>query len=119
MNQQKAKITFRPVDGQLAAIDIQGEVTAFAEDELMQAYSQSVESGAKAVILNFSGLEYMTSSGIGLLVTLFIRANRQGKQLYAVGLNPHYTRIFELTKLNETIRVFGSEEDAARQVSLA
>ncbi len=116
MNRTNATMTYRPINAEVSAIDIEGELTAFAESELMEAYQQAtVREEVRAVILNFSKLEYMTSSGIGLLVTLFIRASRKGKQLYAVGLNPHYQRIFTLTKLNETIPAFDSEEEALDQ----
>ena len=90
-------------------IDIQGQVTAAAETALAETYDRASSGGARTVILNFSGLEYMNSSGIGLLVTLLIRANRQGHRLFAVGLSHHYRDIFELTRLNEAIRIFDSE----------
>jgi anti-sigma B factor antagonist len=51
----------------------------------------------------------MNSSGIGLLVTLLIRAQRQNQRLMAYGLDQHYQQIFELTRLNEAIGVFPSE----------
>jgi anti-anti-sigma regulatory factor len=40
----------------------------------MDAFSQATDRDTRAVVLNFSGLEYM-NSGIGLLVTLLVRAN--------------------------------------------
>jgi anti-sigma B factor antagonist len=42
-------------------------------------YNQASDGRVHTIILNFEGLEYMNSSGIGLLVTLFIRVIR-GKQ---------------------------------------
>jgi anti-sigma B factor antagonist len=54
----------------------------------------------------------MNSSGIGLLVTILIRAKRQGQRLLAYGLNEHYRHIFELTRLNEAIGLYDSEADA-------
>ena len=54
----------------------------------------------------------MNSSGIGLLVTLLIRANRQKQRLLAYGLNEHYRHIFELTRLNEAIAIYDSEAAA-------
>jgi anti-sigma B factor antagonist len=93
-------------------IDIQGEVTSFAENALMDAYTQATSVGAKAIILNFAKLEYMNSSGIGLLVTLLIRTNRQKQRLMACGLSEHYRQIFELTRLNEAILLFETEEAA-------
>ena len=79
-------------------VDISGDVTASSEDVLMDAYGRATEGGVRAVILNFGGLEYMNSGGIGLLVTLLVRANRQKQRLLAFGLNDHYRQIFELTQ---------------------
>lgn len=93
-------------------VDIQGDITAACERELMDAYNAATEGQARAVVLNFSRLDYMNSGGIGLLVTLLVRANRQGKKLLAFGLSDHYRQIFELTRLDEAIAIFGSETDA-------
>lgn len=78
----------------------------------MDAHAQATASGARTVLLNFSGLEYMNSSGIGLLVTLLIRANRQGQKIAAFGLSAHYKDIFELTRLDEAIHIYDTEEAA-------
>jgi anti-sigma B factor antagonist len=95
-----------------AIVDIRGDVTAAAENALMDAYTAATTGGARTIILNFSRLEYMNSSGIGLLVTLLVRANRQKQRLLACGLDEHYRQIFELTRLNEAIGIFPSEVEA-------
>ena len=79
----KANVTMnvRTVSGVASIIDIQGDVTAFAEGVLNEAFSQASANGVRAVVLNFNDLEYMNSSGIGLLVTMLIRAKRQGQKL--------------------------------------
>jgi anti-sigma B factor antagonist len=96
----------------VSIIDISGEVNAQAEDALAAAYAEASQNGAKAVVLNFSGMEYMNSSGIGLLVTILIRAQRAKQKLLACGLNDHYQQIFTLTRLNEAIGIYGSEAAA-------
>jgi anti-sigma B factor antagonist len=96
-------------------IDITGDVTVASEDELMDAYARA--DGAKAVVLNFEGLEYMNSSGIGLLVTLLVRAHRQGQVVLAYGLSEHYRQIFELTRLDEAVGIHDTEADALGTLS--
>ena len=54
----------------------------------------------------------MNSSGIGLLVTFLIRANRQKQHLLAYGLSEHYRHIFELTRLDEAIGIYTTEAEA-------
>ncbi|MBX7233650.1 MAG: STAS domain-containing protein [Caldilineales bacterium] len=93
-------------------IDLRGEVTGQAEDILMAAYTEASQNGVRTIILDFSNLEYMNSSGIGLLVTLLIRVQRQKQQLRVFGLTDHYLQIFQLTRLNEAIGLFATEAAA-------
>ena len=95
-----------------AIIDIKGEVTAASDDALMSAFAEANESRPQAILLNFTDLEYMNSSGIGLLVTLLVRAKRARQQLSAFGLSDHYRQIFELTRLDEVISVHDDEAQA-------
>lgn len=116
MPQAKVKMNVRKPQAAVSVIDIEGEVTAFAEGVLMDAYQQASENGTEAIVLNFSNLDYMNSSGIGLLVTLLIRAQRQGQSLLAYGLSEHYQQIFELTRLNEAISCYAGESEAIAAV---
>jgi anti-sigma B factor antagonist len=95
-----------------AVVDIKGEVTAACEPALMLAYEAAGGAATSRLVLNFAGLDYMNSGGIGMLVTLLVRANRQRQQLAAFGLSAHYREIFELTRLDEAITIYDSEESA-------
>jgi anti-sigma B factor antagonist len=116
MYQTKVTMDVRKASDEVSILDIQGGVTSFAENALTDAYTQASADGTRAIILNFSDLEYMNSSGIGLLITFLIRANRQGQQLLAFGLNEHYQHIFELTRLNEVIQIYDTEAEALAAV---
>ena len=112
MPQAKVIMNVRKMSTTTSIIDIQGEVTAFAENVLMAAYAEASAPGVRRIILNFSGLEYMNSSGIGLIVTLLIRVNRQKQRLLSYGLSEHYRHIFELTRLSDAIATYASEAEA-------
>ena len=111
MTKPIATMTQHAVSGTVSVIDVKGEVTAAAEAALMEAYAQAGPH-TRAIVLNFSGLEYMNSSGIGLLVTLLVRANRHSQRLLAYGLSDHYAQIFELTRLDEAVGIHDTESDA-------
>jgi anti-anti-sigma factor len=112
MAQAKVSMMVRQISPSTSIIDIEGEVTSFAEQTLMQAYSEASSPTTRVIILNFGNMEYMNSSGIGLLVTLLIRVNRQKQRLLSYGLSEHYRRIFALTRISDAIRVYTSEEEA-------
>ena len=116
MSQAELSMTVRKVRADASVVDIRGDVNASADNAFADAYTQASSDSVRAIILNFSGLEYMNSSGIGLLVKLLIRANRNGQSLFAVGLNEHYQHIFDLTRLNEAIRVFDTEQDVLAEL---
>ena len=98
-------------DGPTAILRITGDITSASEPELMEAY---IAAGVDThvVILDFSRLDYMNSGGIGLLVTMLVRAQRHGRRLLAIGLSEHYREIFSLTRLDEAIDVYETEADA-------
>lgn len=112
MTKPTATMSVRPISDRVSVIDVQGEVTSAAETALMDAYTQASGPATKSIILNFSGLQYMNSSGIGLLVTLLIRINRQKQKLLAFGLSDHYRQIFDLTRLDEAIKICATESEA-------
>jgi len=104
-------LDIREVAEGVRVIDIEGEITSFSDKEIAGAHEKAGD-GAEAVILNFEGLDYMNSGGIGLLVTTLIRAQRAGHDLRAYGLSDHYREIFSLTRLDEAISLY-DDEDAA------
>ncbi len=117
MPQAQVKMNVRKASETAAVIDVEGELTGFAEGVLMDAYEQATDGGGvRAIVLNFEGLEYMNSSGIGLLVTLLIRVNREKQKLLTYGLSEHYRSIFQITRLDDAIEIHDTEEGALAAV---
>ena len=112
MSETQAEMQVRKVADSVSVIDITGELTGASEEALAEAYARTGAEGGKVVILNFTGLDYMNSSGIGLLVTMLIRAQRHGQKLMAYGLSDHYRQIFGLTRLDEAIALYDDEAAA-------
>src|SRR5215207_7792848 len=117
MPEAQVKMNVRKASEKASIIDVEGELTAFAEGVLMDAYNQASDGQVRAIILNFEDLEYMNSSGIGLLVTLLIRINREKQQLLTYGLTEHYRNIFQITRLGDAITIHESEEEAVQSVN--
>ncbi len=99
------------VEAPVAVVEITGELTTSGEDAMSSTYN-SLPDEVQALVLDFGGLEYMNSGGIGVLVTLLIRANRSGRSVHVFGLDDHYRQIFKLTRLDEAIAIHESKHDA-------
>jgi anti-sigma B factor antagonist len=107
----QSTVTFRVREAAIGVqvIVIDGDVTPASEAALMEAYTHASDGQSHAIVLDFTGLDYMNSGGIGLLVTLLVRAQRAKQRLLAFGLSDHYRQIFELTRLDDAITIHDSE----------
>jgi len=111
------QMNVRSVPPNLSVIELTGDITAASEAALSAAHEQTVAAGATGVLLDFSNLAYMNSGGIGMLVTLLVRTQRQRQRLAATGLSDHYRQIFSLTRLDEAITLY--DDEAAARAALA
>jgi anti-sigma B factor antagonist len=112
MPDQATTFEVRTTSDSTRIIDITGDITAQSEDVLMDAYTRASDPGVSSIMLNFSTLDYMNSGGIGLLVTVLVRAQRQHQNVLAYGLSEHYRQIFELTRLDEAVGLHDTEAEA-------
>ena len=103
--------------GDVAFLRIAGDVTSASDAELTGGFGAALDAGARAVVLDFGAMEYMNSGGIGLLVTLLVRAQRAGARLLAIGLSDHYRQILSLTRLDEAIEIQPDEAAALAAVA--
>jgi anti-anti-sigma factor len=94
-------------EGGTAVIELAGDIDRDAEAALDAAYSQ-VEQ-AKSVVLDFTGVDYINSTGIAVIVGLLARARRNGQTLGARGLTEHYRQIFEITRLADFMTILDGE----------
>jgi len=93
-------------------IYLYGEINAFAEAEMEAAYAQASRQNPTVVLLNFESVDYISSTGIALIVRLLSQARQAGCRLLAYGLSTHYIEIFQITRLAEFIEIYPDETNA-------
>jgi anti-anti-sigma factor len=111
MTTRELEATVRQTPG-VAVVDLSGEINGFASETLDAAYEEAEAAGPEAVLLNFSGVGYINSTGIALIVGLLAKARASHRRLYACGLSAHYVEIFNITRLSDFMNVFDDEESA-------
>ncbi len=99
--------------GGLVVLQMRGDIDGSADDALNTAYQEAIGSGPSRVLLNFSDVSYINSTGIALIVGLIAEARGSGRSLSACGLTDHYKEIFEITRIAELVDIFDDEESAA------
>ncbi len=108
------KIVKKVLDNSITILDITGQVSigesaTHLSSELTQLLDDAQVEG---VILNLEHINYMDSTGLGEVVGHLNRYGDNGKRLKLVKPNKTITKLMELTRLNEIIKIYGSEEEA-------
>jgi anti-sigma B factor antagonist len=111
--QETIRAAVRRSDG-VAIVDLPAQIDSSAEAALNAAYAEAFSGSEKRVILNFSGVDYLSSTGIALIVGILARSRKEGRQVAASGLSDHYREIFEITKLADFMKIFPDERAAIR-----
>lgn len=101
----------------LVVIDLSGSVTGFADGAITGAYRDAVEHGSRDFLLNFSGVDYVNSAGIAIIIGILIEARKASQRVLVTGLTPHYLKIFNMMGLSEYAPVFDTVEAASAWVA--
>ena len=76
------------------------------------AYAAATATDPASVLLNFSGVEYINSTGIALIVGVLAQARKAKRHLSTFGLSAHYTEIFQITRLADFMSLYPDEASA-------
>ncbi len=94
-------------------LEIEGEVDVYTAPQLKQDIVQIAERGVKHLIINLSKVEYLDSTGLGVLIGGLKRLREGEGNLVLVGPGMRILRIFEITGLDKIFDIYPTEEEAA------
>lgn len=96
----------------VAILDLHGEIDAFSEEDLNAAYAEADRQSPKTLVLNFTDVNYINSTGIALIVGILAQARKARRRLMVYGLSDHYEEIFTITRLADFMDVYEDEDSA-------
>jgi anti-anti-sigma factor len=97
-------------DGTLA-VHLHGDLDG-SQDLVRELPQEAAKRGLRRLVLDFSGVHYLSSTGIALLVATLSRCRRAAIELGLCGLRPDCQTIFEMTRLNQIFRIYPDWEAA-------
>ncbi len=104
-------ITSRPV-GQAHIIDLKGEIDVYTAPQFRQEVLSLLDQGSRYIVVNLSSVDYLDSTGLGVLIGGLKRLKEQGGSLILICPNAKITRIFEITGLDKIFAMFLTEGEA-------
>jgi anti-anti-sigma factor len=88
-------------------IELRGDIDGSARVALTGAYDKA--AGPGTLLLDFSEVAYINSTGIALIVGLLARARSDQRPVTARGLSAHYREIFEITRLSDFMTILSDQ----------
>ena len=89
-----------------------GDISSTSKEALLGAYHHLNGSDA-AVLLDFTGVDYINSSGIAIIIQMLMEANKSAtRQIGIYGLTPHFQKVFTMVGINKYAALHGDESAA-------
>ncbi|MDJ0857131.1 MAG: STAS domain-containing protein [Desulfobacterales bacterium] len=110
--QPNANEVFLESQGTLTVLDIKGDITAFSEAPLGEAYRKASEQGADRIVLQIGKEAYINSGGIAVLIQILAKARRSAQRVAITGISEHFKKIFRMVGITKFADIFDSTADA-------
>lgn len=112
------KFTSR-LQGRTRTFKPEGRIDHATADEFSAAladYLTDCKSGGTPLILDFSGIEYVSSIGLRALMLAARQVKAQGGQIAIAALTPLVREVFEVSRFNLVFSIFDSENEALQRM---
>lgn len=102
--------------GTVAILDIRGDITAFSESSLEEAYQKANAQGAVNIVLNIEKEAYINSGGIAVLILILTQTQRNGQHVAIAGISEHFKKIFKMVGITKFAEIYETPEAAMQNL---
>jgi anti-sigma B factor antagonist len=104
-------IEAREVDG-VQVVDISGKLNTGTSPEAEEYLNELIDEGASKIVLNLEKLDFMSSTGLRVVLSTGKKVAAAGGKLVVCELNPTVREIFKMSGFSTMFDVYDSEEEA-------
>lgn len=99
-------------EGDVVIVCPRGFINAHTVRQFEQELNSALESSHFKIVINGSGLVYIASAGLGVIMGLIEEVRTRGGDIRLADLNETVMNIFEVLGFNHLCKVFDREQDA-------
>ena len=100
------------LSGPLTVRDVYTALTPMELNKVIDAPAEPGEEPPVKYILELSACPFVDSSGLGLVAKQYVRCQRNGIRMIAVGASPRIREVLQLTRLDSIVPMFATLEEA-------
>ncbi len=95
-----------------SVVEVAGEIDVYTAPQLRERLINLVESGARQVVVDLGRVEFLDSTGLGVLVGALKRLRSAGGELSLVCAQERLLKIFRITGLDRVFTLYDSVDAA-------
>lgn len=99
------KMEITAIEPNLSQVILGGNLYVEEATELRETLIQEIDRGVHSINLDLSGLDYIDSSGLGVLIAIHKRCMQKGGSVKIKGLKGNIRELFELTRLTKVFEI--------------
>jgi anti-sigma B factor antagonist len=99
--------------GSYSVVDVKGEIDVYTAPKLREKLIELVSEGSYDVVVNLEGVDFLDSTGLGVLVGALKRVKAHDGSLSIVCTQDKILKIFKITGLTKVFPIHSSVEEAA------
>ena len=96
----------------LTALHFAGDISAASREAVVGTYAALNKSADQLVLLDFTGVDYLNSSGIALVIEVLMEAKRVGHTVAICGLTSHFTKVFTMVGITRYATLYADQAAA-------
>jgi anti-sigma B factor antagonist len=101
-----------PAGHPVTVLRYEGDIASTSKDAVLGTYQGLPKQTAKTVLLDFTKVDYINSSGIALVIQMLIEASNSGQKVCAFGLSTHFTKVFTMVGITKYAQLFPDQAAA-------
>ena len=101
-----------PAGEPVSVLRFEGDIASTSKEAVLGTYQSLPKETAKQVLLDFTKVDYINSSGIALVIQLLIEASNLGQKVGAFGLSAHFTKVFTMVGITKYAGLFATQAEA-------
>lgn len=105
------EIAVREREG-VVILDLSGKLAVGGASTLREKVNDQMAQGRNRIILNLKDVDYIDSTGLGMMVICFTSLQKAAGMMKLEHLNRRNIELLLLTKLSTVFQIFGEEQDA-------
>jgi len=101
-----------PAGHAVTVLRFEGDIASTSKDAVLGAYQALPKATTRIVLLDFTKVDYINSSGIALVIQMLIEASNSDQKVYAYGLSAHFTKVFTMVGITKYAGLFPTQAEA-------